>query len=346
MTDDDLVIIRELFEAGDHSLDDATAARLLDGLDARLAVVARVPDGPPAAPAAPAARRRHRAASHWAAGAVAVAMVVGLVLLLPAGRPPRSAISPAARHLATPSTPVTKAPPFVVTGYTVSQAQLTTSQCLSVAHASDQKDAALRATFTDTLGSLLVVTTPTGFYTCTESAGGTMTGGQFETYAHIPPPLPGSPAAQVVPGDPSAHWLLGPVELDDAGGGYPSKAQTNIWVTTALGRVAPNVAKVVVQLPGQPAVTATVENGFFVARQSFATPPPMAQGPETIPLFGYSRSGALVYDSLTRPTAIAPGTPGTRVLERPPPCWVTPSGQAVTPASPGEHCQTAIAWGY
>lgn len=230
----------------------------------------------------------------------------------------------------------------MVAGYTVSQAQQATAQCLSAAGAMGQKDAALRATFTDTLGSLLVVTTPAGFYTCDEAPDGTFTSsGLLRTYQGIDGSgsPPGSPTS---PNSPGAHWLLEPVELDSSGGGYPSKTQTTIWVTTTIGRVAPDVAKVVIQPPGRPAVTATVENGFFVARQVAAGPPTVSHEVATIPILAYDAAGALVYDSLTAPTAVLPG----QAPPTPPPCFVTPSGQPVTHASPGQHCQTAVAWGY
>lgn len=338
---DELSTIRELFDADDHALDDAAIARVLDRVDTELAVAAD--EGPPSA--ARASRHRRRMVLGPVAAAAAVIALV-IVLLATSGAHRRDA-RPPARSSVKPTTPTTKAPQFAIAGYTVSEAQAATTQCLAEAHAFGQEHAALRATFKDTLGSLLVVTTPTGFYTCRESPDGTVdSSGGFHAYDPVPPPIPGVATPRQVSGDPRAHWLLDPVELDEAGGGYPSKAQTNIWVTTAIGRVAPDVAKVVIQLPNQPTQTATVENGFFVARQVFSSPPEIAQGPGTIPLRGYNRAGALVYNSLSSPTAITPGTPPTQVPKRPIPCWVTPTGQPVTLSSPGQHCRTAIAWGY
>lgn len=243
-----------------------------------------------------------------------------------------------AGHAIRPTTTTTVTPGasgFEVMGYTTAQATSTAQRCLAASYAHDLQGAYLRATFTDGSGTTVVVTTPAGWYTCNESADGVvLTAGLFESFAEVqgwglslPPgnPTPSGPKA-----DESAKWLTAPVELASEGGGYYSKSTLSEgWLDTAVGRVAPDIAKVTIQMPGGSIVTAAVENGFFVARQLLPAMPPFNQS-GVIPIMGYDHSGALVYDSQTSSTAFQ--------------CYVTPTGQPVTPQTQGQKCRTAIRW--
>ncbi len=257
------------------------------------------------------------------------AILGGLVVTNSSNR--HSAVTVGRAHSPTSTMPLTG---YRVVGYTSTQATAVAAECLSAANARGVKDAYLRATFSDSSGSTLVVTTPSGWYTCNESADGTvLVAGIFESYAtaqgwglSLPPgnPTPSGPKA-----DESAHWLTSLVELDSESGGYYSKSTISEgWLDTAVGRVAPNIAKVTIQMPGGSTITSSVENGFFVARQLLPSVPSFNQG--VIPITGYDRSGKLVYPSQTSPFA---------------PCFVTPSGQPVTPSgTSGQKCLTATAW--
>jgi hypothetical protein len=221
---------------------------------------------------------------------------------------------------------------FQVMGYTQGEAAAAAAPCEAsrgASDAADEKGAALRATFSDSSGSTLVVTTPSGWYTCNESANrSTLVPEPYESYVQ-------AEGGELNANNLWAHWLTEPVELTSDGGGYLIKATVaSGWLDVALGRVAPNITKVTVQMSGGSMIAASVENGFFVARQLLPSMPAFSQGGTTpTPVMGYDSSGTLVYDSLTRPPL--------------PACFVTPSGQPLTPnAPPGKKCQTAIAWGY
>jgi hypothetical protein len=280
--------------------------------------------------------RHHRL---LAAAAVLVAAVAVLAVLLPSGggdsrRGQPSAVAPHHKpttHAVAPHHPRTIH--YQVTGYTQAQATAAATQCLSADGAGGPdgaagKDAVLRATFSDPSGSTLVVTTPSGWYTCDESAdGSTLVPGVYESYIQ-------AEGGALNANDLYEHWLMEPVEIFSDGGGYLSKAtMASGWLDTAVGRAAPNITKVTVQMPGGSVIAASVENGFFVARQLLPSMPAFSQS-GTIPVMGYDSSGTLVYDSLlTRLPLTA--------------CFVTPSGQPLTPsATSSQGCQTAIAWGY
>lgn len=351
----DMDVLELLDEAGRVS--PAANATIEAAVDLVLGAAAEETSRPVSVARAPGRRRR----LVLGATAVVVAAAVAVVaVVLPTGgggtRPAQP--STAAPHHSRPQTLH-----YRVAGYTSAQAAAATEQCLAAAGVSGPdgaagKDAALRATFSDTLGSLLVVTTPTGFYTCNETLAGTVSPfNLFETYAlyqgDVPPPNapsftppPGSPKVTPAQPDLAAHWLEVPVELDTSGGGVIGKPNPTGWVSYAIGRVAPNVTKVTVQLMGGDTVTATVENGFFVAREAMPSMPAIAQGAGTTPVMGYDSSGALVYDSLTTSWAIPPGTTGPIPLPTSFPCFVTPSGQPVSPVPAGQTCQTAVPWGY
>jgi hypothetical protein len=333
MVDDELDLVRELFAADDTPLDPATGDRIRDRIAAGLVAAADEERSSSKGPAPPHRSGRRRRLVFAVGGMVATAAVV-LAVLLPSdggdsrpGRP--SAVAP--HHARTIH--------FQVTGYTQAQATAAATQCLSAAGAAGEKGAALRATFSDASGSTLVVTTPSGWYTCEESAdGSTLVPEPYETYAQAQ----GGGLNAVPADDLSAHWLIGPVEVDSDGGGYLSKSTlANGWLDIALGRVAPNIAKVTIQMPGGSMITAVVENGFFVARQLLPSMPAFSES-GTIPIMGYDSSGTLVYDSLTSPFAM-PTHPSSTWQ---PPCVRTPNGQPIRPNTPSDlKCQTVIAWG-
>jgi len=338
MIDDELDLVRELFAADDTPLDPATRDRVLDRIAAGLAAAADEERSPSNGAATPHRSRRRRRLV-FAVSAMAAAVLL-LAVLLPSGGGARRGLPSA---LAPHHAPTTHAVAphhartihFQVTGYTQPEATAAATQCLSAAGADDpahsQKGAALRATFSDPSGSTLVVTTPSGWYTCNESADGTVTPYiPYESYVQ-------AEGGALNANDLYAHWLMEPVELFSDGGGYVSKAtMASGWLDVALGRVAPNITKVTVQMPGGSVIAASVENGFFVARQLLPSMPAFVQSPvgTPTPVMGYDSSGTLVYDSLlTRLPLTA--------------CFVTPSGQPLTPsATSSQGCQTAIAWGY
>jgi hypothetical protein len=274
------------------------------------------------------------------AGAIAVSAAIlgGLAVRAPSNTPHTSSFP--AGHGAAPMQP--SPPPvtihYQVAGYTTEQATAAAAQCLSAAGTAGEQGAVLRATFSDAGGSTLVVTTPSGWNTCDASADGTvLVADPFKSYADAQGwGQSASPAT-----DPSADWLIAPVELDSDGGGYLSKStMSDGWLDVAVGRVAPNITKVTIQMPGGSTVTASVENGFFVARQLLPSAPSFSQA-GTVPILGYDSSSNLVYDSLTAPSALpAHFTPTWQ-----PPCFVTSNGQPVSSnAVSGQKCLKATAW--
>jgi len=283
-------------------------------------------------------RKTIRRATIVGVGAIAVcgAVVGGLAVSTSQHARPTPA-----RH-ATAPTPAT-APPqtihYQVAGYTAEQATAAAAQCLSAAGAAGEQGAVLRATFSDPAGSTLVVTSPSGWNTCDESADGTvLVADPFKSYADAQ----GWGQSASPAGDQSAHWLIAPVELGSDGGGYLSKStMSDGWLDVAVGRVAPNITKVTIQMPGGSTVTASVENGFFVARQLLPSAPSFSQA-GTVPIMGYDSSNKLVYDSLTSPSAL----PAQFSPTWQPPCFVTSNGRPVTPnAVSGQKCLIATAWG-
>lgn len=269
------------------------------------------------------------------ATAVCGAVLGGLAVNTSSGRGRTSPPSTGHAAAPAPATPTPHTTHYQVIGYTSAQATTAAATCLGAAGAAGEQGAALRATFSDTSGSTLVVATPTGWNTCDESADGTvLVADPFESYAEVQGWGLNSPPA----GNLSAQWLIAPVELDSYGGGYLSKStMASGWLEVALGRVAPNITKVTVQMPGGSLITASVENGFFVARQLLASPPATSQQSGTIPIMGYDSSGKLVNDSMSTSAMSTSATP--------PPCFVTSSGRPVTPnAASGQKCQTATAW--
>ena len=337
MVDDELDLVRELFAADDTPLDPPPRDRVLDRIAAGLAAAADEERSPSNGTATPhRSRKRRRLVFAVSAMAAAVAL---LAVLLPSGSgDPRqgqpSAVAPHHKpttHAVAPPHPRTIH--YQVTGYTQSEATAAAAQCLSAEGAGGPdgaagKDAVLRATFSDPSGSTLVVTTPSGWYTCNESAdGSTLVPGVYESYIQ-------AEGGALNANDLYEHWLMEPVEIFSDGGGYLSKAtMASAWLDTAVGRVAPNITKVTVQMPGGSVIAASVENGFFVARQLLPSMPAFSQS-GTIPVMGYDSSGALVYDDLLNPLPLSA-------------CFVTPSGQLLTPsATSTQKCHTAIAWGY
>jgi hypothetical protein len=280
----------------------------------------------------PVHRRKVRRGIVVGVGAAVVCGVVlgGLIstptpLATPSSTLPRS-VTPQPANFAASSISTT----YSVSGYTSIEAATAVSGCLSASDStSELAGAALRDSAADSSGSTLVVTTPSGWTTCSKLANGTLVPGvPFGTYAQAD----GWGKAAPPTGNPPANWLTWPVEVDSSVGGFPSRASMSGWLEQSIGRAAPNITEVVVQMPGGSMVTAAVQNGFFVARQMLSSEP--SQRPlGVIPVIGYDSSGKVVYDSVSA-SASAPA----------PQCFVTSNGVAVTPSSTGDICQAAVPW--
>lgn len=279
-------------------------------------------------------RRGARRAVRWGAavGGLALALGGGTFAVIMASGP--SAEAPKTAPATLTATPPVTGGPYQVAGFTSRQAAAATSNCVAAAAEPGAQGAVLRDAASGASGTTLVVTTPSSWTLCDESPNRHVTGGPFSTYAS----KQGWGRMQTPPaGDPAASWIMGPVELDSYGGGLVSRTPASAWVDVAVGRVATGVAKVSVQMPSGSTVTVGVQNGYFVAREVLASEPPVQSGMRVIPIVAYDSSGAVVYDSLR--TVPAPSATA------PPACYVTPSGQPVTPAgAPGQACLTATPW--
>jgi hypothetical protein len=222
----------------------------------------------------------------------------------------------------------TAAPPtFQVVGYTDAQAASITSKCLTAAYEAEEvPNATLRAAVSESAGSSFIITTATSWAVCNES-GGTYRSGLLQNYSTAQ----GWGQNTSTSGNVSASWLLTPVELDSYGGSLVGTTNADGWMDIAVGRVASNVTKVTIQMPSGATATATVENGFFIAREALPAQPPLPQGTGRFAFTGYDSSGAVIYSSLNSPAS-------------PTACFVTPSGQPVSPRSAGQTCQMAVPW--
>jgi hypothetical protein len=81
--------------------------------------------------------------------------------------------------------------------------------------------------------------------------------------------------------------------------------------------------------PGGATLVGRKQNGFFVARQTLPGDP--VYGQDQSSLRGWDPAGQLIYQvpaSGSWPAA----------------CFVTPTGQPITPPAPGHHCQTGVPW--
>lgn len=223
-----------------------------------------------------------------------------------------------------PSSPTT----FVVPGYSASAAQTALASCLAgMGPSSDTADYTLRAAFADSYGTELVITTATGAGDCAISPTGTVLQSLLiNPYAAVEGWGTKPPASE----DATAMWLTSPVELDWEGSGIVTLPQGTGWLWIVEGRVAAGIAQVKVEDPNGVHFTAPVQNGFFVARQLLPSP---TAGPGTTEVQGFDASGALVYQSPPPPSS-----PSSI------PCFVTPSGEPVTPAAPNATCETATPW--
>ena len=132
------------------------------------------------------------------------------------------------------------------------------------------------------------------------------------------------------PTDTPASWLFSPAEVIWSGGGYVSKTNMT-WLQQVIGRASSKVAEVSVTMPDGTTVTAPVQNGFFLARQSFSsTPATMTYTSGPIPYIAYNSSGAVLYDNTTASH---------------PACVITSSGAPVSPQVPGAKCDVGTSWG-
>lgn len=259
------------------------------------------------------------------------------VKTLSPGPSPSTSASPT-----TATTPATSIPPAFPpqpsvtgeSGYTPNQAAALVSECTALP-GSGQTDPVLRAVARDQAGTVLVITTTSGWETCNVPNDGTPTssGSQaFQTWAATDGWMGAgapSPATATAPSEAPDYYLTEPIESFGASGGTVDGG----WRNTLVGRAAPGIAKVTGILPGGATVTANVQNGMFILDD--LTPASPAYGPEyNSDLRGYNQQGALVYEM-----------PYHEASTDQPHCFVAPGGEAVTPSGGSSQCLTAVPWG-
>jgi hypothetical protein len=271
-------------------------------------------------------RKRRRRLLTGSALVIAAAAVVLIVAAAGgAGNSPSDPPTPGGSGPPPSPTPMSQPP---VQGYTPSQASSAVASCSSVGatHTSSGGPTEVLAdTASDSDGTSLVIASATGWTMCVESADGAYaTSLPFQVFGAT------NGWGASPPTNTPASWLFSPAEVIWSGGGYMSKTDMT-WLQQVIGRASSKVAEVSVTMPDGTTVTAPVQNGFFLARQSFSsTPATMTYTGGPIPYIAYDRSGAVLYDNTTASH---------------PACVTTPSGAPISPPSPGAKCDVGTSWG-